>query len=152
MANTRWSVAAVMLLGCGGTSSALDSKVDKMSQDIAALKDEVGRLTKNDEALRTVTTQMFADVAGRLFVAGLTNEENKNVLRWWCAGGAVCVRDKAQCDETRRQFIARGNRPAECEARRIAYCGAVDTACFADLALCEKMADAKGRGLCFGAE
>jgi len=130
-----------------------DDRLDNVERDVAALKDEIRRLTTNDNALMTTTADELGNVAGRLMRAGITDEDNKAVMHWWCVNGnGLCLRTEAECKAKIEQF--RREMPddkrvtnAECVSWRIAYCDDRKF-CVGTLKQCEGLK----RGACVGVE
>jgi hypothetical protein len=109
---------------------------------------EIKRLSKNDEAFREALGLQLADVAERLYVAGITDEENKNIARWWCINGTgACFRTMEDCESMRMG-------EAKCQASRVAYCDTstlgTSAPCVGSRTICHRFV--RRGGVCIGVE
>lgn len=129
-------VAAVVgySLNTGGRDEGptVEERLDRIEMDLA-------RLQKNDDALLKTNGEMLADVAERLYRAGITDEKNLNVARWWCIGGEfLCVRDRKDCELLREN--------AKCLGQRVAYCiSGSARLCLGTRERCEKALVSEGK-------
>jgi len=119
------AVVGVVIVACSGTgTSKIEDRLDRLEHDVAALKDASNQLTVSTEAIRKATTSALADVAERFYRAGITDEENKNIPRWWCVGDGNCERTLAGCERVREYFGRRdGVVLPSCFGTRVAFCG-----------------------------
>lgn len=131
-------------------STSLEERVKALEEYATKLAPEFERMQKNDNALQKVMGEQLADVAERLFRAGITDEKNKNIPRWWCLGDAVCARTKPGCENWRKQA---DKPPPPCEERRVVYCPGRQTLCVASFERCERILKlSNDSGICVGVE
>lgn len=146
-----WRMCAVMVVA----SACNGDRIDALEYETKELRAEVKALNDDNEALRKATGNQLADVAERLFKAGITDEKNENIVAWWC-NGLTCARDLAACDIDKSGLASRGLKVRDsCIPQRVAWCrgDGVMTACMETVDQCRRVKGETERpNTCLGVE
>jgi hypothetical protein len=150
----RILVVMAMVAGCGSSNAGVSRRLD-------AIEKEQRRLDGNVNALRGATTEMLADLGGKLYIAQILDEENENIYRWWC-NGLTCTRREGACMADIQTAKLRNMTVRDkCIQQRTAYCrgdgatGPGTDPCLETLADCIKLTssmNANASRACVGVE
>lgn len=140
----RPALAALLIAACGG--SGTDDRIDQLERRVAALTNEATQTRTNESAITKTMIKGDSDVAERLLRAGIIDEKNQNVTRWWC-NGLFCWRTEIECSANIDFLRAKKYQTRDaCIPSRIAYCrgdGGMD-GCLEMLQSCLKIARGEG--------
>jgi hypothetical protein len=136
------ALAAIALAACESPSDGervlvLERQIAKLEAELAGLR---GRVEKSEAAVKRTLGEQLGDAIERLRWAGITDDEGRAIIRWWChdsaagPGTGTCFRSGSECA---------GGSPAGCRSRRIAWCPA-DGTCTGSPATCAPIETCRG--------